>query len=160
VTISDNPTDPFTLDQSPRSSGSAASFSVEPIDPRIPLDVNSNGNVAALDALVIIDQLSSKDASQGAGERLAERLDQVMLDYDLNRDAKVSARSRPAPADTIEHPALATSPDIESRSVHRNEETLTQDLEAALHAIEEDSLAASKAKLDPRAAVFASWPPA
>ena len=56
-----------------------------------PPDSNGDGSVSVIDALLIINNLSSEEASQAEGETLAQRSDQVMLEYDLNRDGKVSA---------------------------------------------------------------------
>jgi hypothetical protein len=49
-----------------------------------PLDANGDGGVSAVDALVIINYLSTQAASQGEGEMPAQ-------DYDTNGDGSVSA---------------------------------------------------------------------
>ena len=53
------------------------------------LDTNGDGGVSAIDALVIINFLSSHDGTQGEGETPAQ-LDDVQQVYDSIRDGKVS----------------------------------------------------------------------
>ncbi len=56
-----------------------------------PLDINHDDSVTALDALLIINQLSALKSNLAAGESPAEAIPQISMAYDANGDGKVSA---------------------------------------------------------------------
>ena len=56
-----------------------------------PLDVNRDGKVSALDALVIINDLSQKQNQSVGLESVAGSFDQGNENYDANGDGKVSS---------------------------------------------------------------------
>ena len=55
------------------------------------LDINHDDSVTALDALLIINQLSAQKSNPAAGESPAEAIPQISMAYDANGDGKVSA---------------------------------------------------------------------
>ncbi len=70
-------------------------FPIQPPDqvppPAQPLDVNRDGKVSALDALVIINRINAEEAQGAAGERVPGPTLKTEFDYDANGDGKVTA---------------------------------------------------------------------